>query len=215
MERHRRGRPFAGSFTNLCCCTSSLASAKVHSSSAEADARWEHSGTAEAHTSRAAASFTFPPAKQSGKWRRWQVGLSRHCTPLLIILLHGKRNPWKKSCFTLRDKPACLCGCDSPARWLLAPTRSLCQSQHEVEKGNVQDASGRGAKTVPLPRVVTLNLHSSLVGTFAASPSCRSLGAPPLQHGVQWESTPGCVGRPSFALKINLLYYISLLPSSP
>lgn len=44
-------------------------------------------------------------------------------------------SPCKQSCFTLRDKPACLRGCDIPTRWMPAPTRSLCWSRHEVEKG--------------------------------------------------------------------------------
>lgn len=98
--------------------------------------RREHTGTAETHTSRAAASFTFPAAKQPGKRRRLQVGLSRHHTSLIIILLHHKWEPWKKSCFTLRGKPACLCGCDNPARWMLAGLRSLGRSWDKADKGN-------------------------------------------------------------------------------
>lgn len=48
-----------------------------------------------------------------------------------------------------------------------------------MEKGNVQDASRRGARTVALPGMVILNSHSSLVVNFCSQPLLQKPGGIP------------------------------------
>lgn len=179
MERHWRSRPFAGSFTNLRWCTSSLASAK----STTPVQRQMRGGNIlvllrlTAAEERHLLLFLQPSSLgNGGACKRGSLGIV-HLSSSSCYTANG--SPCKQSCFTLRDKPACLRGCDIPTRWMPAPTRSLCWSRHEVEKGNVQDASRRGARTVALPGMVILNSHSSLVVNFCSQPLLQKPGGIP------------------------------------